>query len=153
MNTKEPTISDKDLDTLRKQVLQTPQEPLFPAGHVSACPVCSGADTMVTTNRLTHVVATPGGVREITRLPGAQCHACGAKQFDPAALALIEEHRGSTIWADYDTRVSRSGNVPAILVKEDLRRVLGIHPGDHLSWRVIDRDHALVEVKRVGRET
>lgn len=133
---------------IRKIIRQAPKEPLLPAGTRRACPICDGDDTLVTTNNLTKTIPEPGGVRVITRLPGAQCTECGAKTFDAAALAIIEEHKGQPIVADYDTRVSRSGKLPAVLVKEDLRRVLGIEPGHHLRWTVLDRDHALVEVRR-----
>lgn len=152
MSQEPPTIPTQAIERTGRRILEAPQDPLFPAGHTSPCPVCHGEDTMVTTNDLTHTVATPTGLREIVRLPGARCHVCGAKELDPAALALIEQHRGPSLWADYETRVSRSGKVPAILVKEDLRRVLDLEAGDHISWKVIDRDHAFVEIHRAEAE-
>lgn len=143
-----PRVSKKSLEATKKRILEAPQEPLLPTGHTGPCPVCNDSDSMVTTNNLTHTVATPGGLRQITRLPGAECRICGAKELDPGALAIIEENKGSSIWADYETRVSKSGKVPAILVKEDLRRVLGVEAGDSVSWKIIDRDHAYVEIHR-----
>lgn len=141
-------IPDDAREQLRAKWADLPHEPLLPAGATGACPICDGDDTLVTTNNLSKTIPEPGGVRVITRLPGAQCTECGAKTFDAAALAIIEENKGHPIVADYDTRVSRSGKLPAVLVKEDLRRVLGLEPGHHLRWTVLDRDHALVEVRR-----
>jgi hypothetical protein len=109
---------------------------------------------MITTNRLVHREATPLGLVVVTNLPGAQCSVCGTKQLDAGAVRLIEEATAAgRIHGDYLTTVSSNGKVPAIIVKEDLRRVLGIEIGAKLSWRVIDQDHAMVEVKREPRRT
>lgn len=143
-----PSITQAQVEALRAKARSWSETPLHPVGHRSDCPMCNGKESMVTTNDLTHVLATPIGVREISRLPGAICTACRTELLDAAAVGIIERHQASTIHADYMTRVSRSGKVPAILVKEDLRRVLRIHTGDKLSWKVIDSDHAFVEVRR-----
>ena len=149
--TNAPRVTKKALEASNTRILEAPQEPLLPTGHRGPCPICHDPDSMVTTNSLTHTFATTIGVRQVTRLPGAECRICGAKELDPGALAIIAQNQGPSIWADYETRVSKSGKVPAILVKEDLRRVLDVEAGDSVSWKVIDRDHAFVEIHRAGK--
>lgn len=145
-----PEISEEQLLEARAIMAAAGRgaEPLFPTGHVSTCPTCS-RNTMVTTNAVIHRAAAPHGLVVIANLPGAECTTCRTQELDAQAAAIVDQIlAGQRIHGDYQTRVSKSGNVPAILVKEDLRRVLDIRGGETLSWRIIDQDHAYVEVQR-----
>jgi YgiT-type zinc finger domain-containing protein len=139
-------ITRKQMDRTRKRLKQA-RDPMLAEGTTTDCAVCGNA-TMVTTNRIVQRAATPMGLVIIPRLPGAQCTTCGAVELDAAALAIIQENLPNEIKADYVTTVSKSGKVPAILVKEDLRRVLNLTGSERMSWKVIDSDHAYVEVLR-----
>jgi len=104
---------------------------------------------MLTTNNLERIVATPQGLTVITRLPGAECIQCGAIQYDPGAARLILEHSASEIVADYETKVTRaSGRTLGVYLKADLARVLNLHGKEKMAWKVLDRNHALVEIDR-----
>ncbi len=143
-----PVITQAQIDDTRRLMASAGTEPMDPTGSTSDCFACGGKDTMLTTNDLVVREATPQGLVTIPRLPGAECTRCQEVLFDTAALNIIDQHLKNAIHGDYLTTVSKSGNVPAILVKEDLRRVLALSGGEKLSWKVIDRDHAYVEVQR-----
>lgn len=142
-----PAVTEEQLRQLRGKMLASPREPLLPAGTVTQCALCKGA--MVTTNDLRKVIPTSAGLLVITRLPGAKCTSCGEQQFDAAALAIILEHSGQEIVSDYETTVSRtSGKMIGTNFKGDLPRVLALKGQERLRWKIIDRNHALVEVER-----
>jgi len=144
---KTPRITEDQLASTRRRILSAPRTPLLPAGTVTVCPVCKGE--MITTNNLTRAIATPAALVVLTRLPGAECARCGAKEYDPAALAITMEHSGSEIVADYETKVTRaSGNTLGTYFKADLSRVLKLSGKERLRWKVLGRDQALVEVER-----
>lgn len=111
------------------------------------CEIC-GKETMVTTNNLQVTIPTPGRVRIVTRLPGAECTNCGTKELDAGGAAILEEHRANEIVADYETTVTTVGPMLATYLKGDLRRVLHLKGKERLRWKIIDRDHAVVEVER-----
>ncbi|MHB8632548.1 MAG: hypothetical protein ACYDBQ_01085 [Thermoplasmatota archaeon] len=142
-----PRITPEMLGRTQEHLALADGKPLYPAGVRTRCHVC-GQESMITTNNLVHRVATPIGLVVIPRLPGAQCGTCGAVELDASALTIIRENLQNEIKADYITKVSKSGNVPAILVKEELRRVLNLTGNEKISWKVIDADHAYVEVQR-----
>jgi hypothetical protein len=107
---------------------------------------------MVTTNNLKKTVATPLGLVVLARLPGAECSKCGALEYDAAALGIIMRHSDSEVVADYETKVTKaSGRTLGTYFKADLSRVLRLTGKEHLVWKVIDRDHALVEIQRSQR--
>ena len=142
-----PRITEAQLELTRKRILSATRNPLFPAGTVTTCPVCKGE--MVTTNNLTRAIATPMALVVLTRLPGAECVRCGAREYDPAALAITMEHSGSEIVADYETKVTRaSGRTLGTYFKADLSRVLKLSGKERLRWKVLGQDKALVEVER-----
>lgn len=142
-----PRITADQLELTRKLLLSTSREPLLPSGTVTVCQVCKGE--MVTTNNLTRAIATPAALIVLTRLPGAECVRCGAREYDPAALAIAMEHSGSEIVADYETKVTRaSGSTLGTYFKADLSRVLKLSGKERLRWKVLGQDKALVEVKR-----
>lgn len=142
-----PTITREQMQETRRRLEKADGKALFQPGVRTHCAVC-GQESMITTNNLVQKTATPVGLIIIPRLPGAQCGTCGAVEMDAAALTIIREHLQNEIKADYITTVSKSGNVPAILVKEDLRRVLNLNGSEKISWKVIDADHAYIEVQR-----
>lgn len=142
-----PTITEEQLEQMRRKMLRASRKPLLPTGTVTRCVTCKG--DMVTTNDLRKVIPTPAGLLVITRLSGAECSSCGTKQFDAAALALILEHSGQEIVGDYETTVSRtSGRMIGTNFKGDLPRVLALKGHERLRWKILDRDHALVKVER-----
>ena len=142
-----PRITEDQLEVTRKLILSASREPLLPAGTVTTCQVCQGE--MVTTNSLKRIIAIPMGLIVLTRLPGAECVRCRAREYDPAALAMTLEHSGSEIVADYETKVTRaSGSTLGTYFKADLSRVLRLSGKERLRWKVLDQDKALVEVER-----
>ncbi|HEX9815446.1 MAG TPA: hypothetical protein VGB18_00580 [Candidatus Thermoplasmatota archaeon] len=142
-----PQISEAQRERLRAAVLANAKEPLFLAGTVTRCQQCNG--DMVTTNDLERLVPTPRGLVVITRLPGAQCTRCDAVQFDAGALRLILQHSRSEIAADYETKVTRaSGKTLGVYLKADLARVMNLRGKEKMAWKVLDRNHALVEIER-----
>ena len=140
-----PVISSDQSDQLAARAKSWPRQPDHPEGTKRVCPECRKR-TLLTTNDLAWFVPVTHGVQIVTRLPGALCTSCNLAVLDAAGIALLHEHSSQALPAHYQTLVSRSGNVPAVLVKEDLRRVLGIHQGTRLAWTILDRRHALVEV-------
>lgn len=135
------------MEEARRLLLSVPREPLLPAGTVLDCQIC-GRHTAVTTNNLQETIATPAGVRIVTRLPGAECTHCGTKYLDAGGAAILEEHRANEIVADYETTVTTVGPMLATYLKGDLRRVFHLKGKERLRWKIIDRDHAVVEVER-----
>jgi hypothetical protein len=144
-----PQITDVQRERLRALVLARGKEPLLPTGSITECQQCKGE--MLTTNDLEKLVPTPRGLIVVTRLPGASCLRCGAVQYDSSALRLILEHSGSEITADYHTTVTRaSGKTLGVYLKADLARVMNLQGAEKMAWKVLDRDHALVEIERVS---
>ena len=145
--TETPTLTREQIDLTRKLVLASSREPLLPTGTISPCQVCGG--DMVTTNNLKKAIAVPMGLVILVGLPGAQCTRCRSVAYDAGALAMILEHSGSEIVADYETRVTRaSGNTLGTYFKADLSRVLRLSGKEKLHWKVLDEDRALLEVER-----
>lgn len=142
-----PEITDEQVRRLHARILATEREPLLPEEEVTECPSCGGE--MVATDDLEKTIPTPRGLTVVTRLPGACCTQCRARQFDPGAIALIMEHSTQEIVADYETSVTKaSGNTLGTYFKKDLSRVLGLTGDEHLRWTVLDEDRALVEIHR-----
>src|SRR5438034_963106 len=131
----------------RYRIIHHAREPLLPTGTITPCQVCGG--DMVTTNNLKKAIAVPMGLVILVGLPGAQCTRCRSVAYDAGALAMILEHSGSEIVADYETRVTRaSGNTLGTYFKADLSRVLRLSGKEKLHWKVLDEDRALLEVER-----
>ncbi len=103
---------------------------------------------MVATNNLHETIATPFGARVVTRLPGAECTYCGTKELDAGGAAILAEFETNEIVADYETTVTTVGPMLATYLKGDLRRVFELKGREKLRWKIIDRDHAVVEVER-----
>lgn len=144
-----PSISEEQVRQLQARLAGDPNEPLLPMGAITQCPHCGGK--MLTTNSVKKVIPTPRRVVVLTRLPGAQCLSCAAVQYDPAALAIIEETRTDEVLADYETTVTQaSGKTLGTYFKADLARVLSLEGREHLLWKVLDRNTALVEINRMG---
>lgn len=137
----------EDMEESRRAFLSAPREPLFPTGTVTQCQECGG-ESMVTTNNLQVTIPTPMGVKVVTRLTGARCDICGTMELDPGAVATLEEHRADEIIADYETSVTTVGPMLATYLKGDLRRVFNLKGKERLRWKVIDRNHAVVEIER-----
>ena len=145
-----PMITHEQLSTLRRRLRSHDRSPLLPSGTVSECGVCGGS--MRTTNNLQKAVATPGVVYVVTRLPGAQCERCGAVEYDAGALAAVQEQLPREIQADYETSVTvAGGKTLGTYFKRDLARVLALSGQEALFWKVLDRDRAVVEVRRRTR--
>lgn len=148
----EPRVSDEQVQAAADLLRQARSaDPLRSEGTVSDCPACH-QPTLVATNRLTERVPTRHGLVLVTRLAGAQCTTCGHRALDASSAGIVQEVRQEELVADYETRVSRSGKVPAVLLKEDLRRVLRIGVRDCIRWTVLDRDHAYVTIERHADE-
>jgi uncharacterized protein with PIN domain len=144
-----PTVSSEQLIELKAKLIAGSKEPLLAAGTESTCPDCHGV--MVTTNDLEATVPAPGLVFVVTRLPGARCTRCKAIELDGRAVGILESTVPKEIFADYETAVTHSsGSTLGTYFKRDLVRVLRLTGHEHLYWKVVDRDHALVEVKRLG---
>lgn len=142
-----PEITQSQLDRLKALVLGQSKEPLLPTGTITRCPDCGGV--MVTTNSLEKVIPTPNGVLVLTRLPGAKCSKCAAVAYDPGALAIILQHSSMEIVADYETKVTKaSGQTLGTYFRSDLTRVLALKGTERLVWKVLDRNHVLVEIDR-----
>ena len=145
-----PSIAPAQLKELGSRLRTHDRTPLLPAGTVSECMVCGGP--MRTTNDLTKAVPTPGGVYVLTRLPGARCDRCGAVEYDASALGAARDFVPHEIAADYETTVTvAGGRTLGTYFKQDLARVLALSGRETLSWKVLDRDRAIVEVHRGGR--
>lgn len=142
-----PEVTTAQLAELRARLLAASSEPLLPTGFESRCPNCGGK--MLTTNDLEESIAAPGLVFVVTRLPGARCLDCGSVELDGRAIALRETTTPREIVADFETAVTHSsGSTLGTYFKMDLVRVLRLSGRERLLWKVVDRDHALVEVTR-----
>lgn len=142
-----PSIANDQLIELRAKLAAASKEPLLPKGTESICPECGGR--MITTNDLEETVAAPGLVYVVTRLPGARCVDCGSTQLDGSAVGTLETTIPRPIVADYETAVTHSsGATLGTYFKMDLARVLKLTGRERLYWKVVDRDRALVEVRR-----
>jgi hypothetical protein len=142
-----PEVTDEQLAELRGRLAVARREPLLPAGSVSKCPNCGGR--MVTTNELEQMVPTPGLVYIIARLPGARCIDCESTELDGMAVAILENIAPRGIVADYESTVTHSsGSTLGTYFKRDLARVMELTGDEHLLWKVVDRDKALVQVER-----
>lgn len=140
-------ITQAQLDRLKALVLGQSKEPVLPKGTISKCPDCGGE--MVTTNDLEKVIPTPNGVLVLTRLPGAKCTTCGALAYDPGAVSIILQHSSMEIVADYETKVTKaSGQTLGTYFKSDLTRVLALKGKERLVWKVLNRNHVLIEIDR-----
>ncbi len=144
-----PEVTTAQLAELRARLLSASSEPLLPTGSESRCPNCGGK--MLTTNDLEESIAAPGIVFVVTRLPGARCLDCGSVELDGRAIALRETTTPREIVADFETAVTHSsGSTLGTYFKMDLVRVLRLTGRERLFWKVVDRDHALVEVTRTS---
>lgn len=142
-----PTITKEQLAELRARLAASGHEPVLPVGSITVCPECGGR--MVTTNDLERVVATPGVVYVVPRLPGARCTNCKSTELDAAGAAILETGTPRALLADYETAVTHSsGATLGTYFKQDLARVMGLTGRERLSWKVVDRDQALVRVYR-----
>lgn len=142
-----PVVTLAQLAELKAKLAAAGREPVLPIGTVSVCPTCGGR--MLTTNDLDRTVASPGLIFVVTRLPGARCTSCGATELDAAGVTILETSAPRAVWADFETAVTHaSGATLGTYFKMDLARVLRLSGAERLSWRVIDRDRALVEVRR-----
>ena len=142
-----PRGTPEDIEEGRRLLRSAPREPLLPTGTISTCQTC-GEETMVTTNALEEAIPTPTGLRVVTRLPGAQCTRCGARQMDAGGVAILMEHRANEIVADYETTVTTIGPMLATYLKGDLRRILHLKGAERLRWKILDGNRARVEVER-----
>lgn len=142
-----PVVTEAQLKELKAKLAASGREPILPTGTRTACATCGGE--MLSTNDLERTVATPGLVYVVTRLPGARCMTCEATELDGAGVAILETTVPRGLWADYETAVTHaSGTTLGTYFKMDLVRVLGLSGVERLSWKVIDRDRALVQVER-----
>lgn len=146
-----PKVSLEQLAQLKSKLAAARREPLLPAGTTSTCPNCGGK--MLTTNDLNRAIATPGLVYVIANLPGARCVECESTELDGSGVAIIEATAPREIVADYETAVTHSsGTTLGTYFKMDLARVLKLTGEERLFWKVVDRDSAVVQVRR-GKES
>jgi len=142
-----PEVTEEQIAELRARLSAARREPLLPVGSITACPNCGGR--MLTTNDLERTIAVPGLVYVIPRLPGARCLDCEATELDGMGVAILENTASRGIVADYETTVTHSsGTTLGTYFKMDLARVMALSGDEHLLWKVVDRDRALVQVER-----
>ena len=142
-----PEVTTEQLAELRARLAAVRSEPVLPTGTVTRCPNCGGR--MVTTNDLERTVATPGIVYVVARLPGARCIDCESTEVDGSGVGILETRTPRGMIADYETSVSHSsGTTLGTYFKLDLVRVLGLSGNERLYWKVVDRDRAVVEIRR-----
>lgn len=142
-----PAVSKAQIADVRAKLAAAGREPLFDRGTISDCPNCGGQ--MATTNDLERLVATPGLVYVVARLPGARCMTCASTELDGSGVAILETAAPREIVADYETSVTHSSSATlGTYFKMDLARVLGLKGRERLYWRVVDRDSAIVRIRR-----
>ncbi|MCI4347194.1 MAG: hypothetical protein L3J97_01070 [Thermoplasmata archaeon] len=142
-----PKITNAQIEQLQSILAAGPGDPLFAPGSASTCPDCGRR--MVTTNDLEETIAAPGLVIIVTRLPGARCESCGAKQLDGSGVGIVESSLPKGIVADYETSVTHSsGKTLGTYFKMDLARVLDLTGSERLFWKVVDKNRAVVSVQR-----
>ncbi len=142
-----PEVTEEQVARLRANLLAAPRAPLRATGALSRCPTCGGK--MITTNSIERTIPTPGVIYVVSRLPGAQCQDCGSTELDSLGVAIVESSVRHDRWADYETAVTHtSGSTTGTYFKKDLARVLDLHAAEKLSWKIVDRDRAFVEVIR-----
>jgi hypothetical protein len=148
-----PSVTKEQLAELRAKLGVGRLEPALPTGTISVCPNCGGR--MVTTNDLERTIASPGLVYVIARLPGARCENCESIELDGSGVAILRKIAPPEMVADYETAVTHSsGTTLGTYFKMDLSRVLGLTGDERLFWKVVDRNNALVQIKRsVSGET
>lgn len=145
-----PRITKQKLDELSARLAALSGRPRREPGAVSICPDCGGR--MVVTNDLERASASAGRVFIVARLPGARCENCGASQLDGSGVGIMESLVPRETVANYVTSVTHSrGTTLGTRFKTDLARVLRLSGSERLSWKVLDRDQALVQVKRTSR--
>lgn len=141
-----PVISEEQMRASRERMrdVMAHAKPLYAPGQPLRCLSCKrqafGADDLVVHE------ATPAGMITVYGITGTRCE-CGQITYDAAGLWRIEQARAAHVTnADYETTVTTVGKMPALYLKADLARALGLEKGKRLRWRPLSADRAEVTV-------